>query len=121
MLPVANEICPVGHVVHAAPPGSVLNEPAGQAAQDAGRPVKPALHWQVPVPGINAAFRRHGKKQSVLAVAPAIEFCPVGQFVQTPAFMKLPPGHLHDVIDVLAFNDAEPSGQGLHTRSEIDL
>ena len=112
MLPVVNDICPVGHVVHAAPPGSALNEPAGQAAQDAGRPVNPALHWQLVFPGINAAFRRHGRKQSVLAVAPASEFCPAGQVVQTPAFMKLPPEHRHDAIDVLPFNDTEPSGQG---------
>jgi len=114
VLPVANEICPVGHVVHAAPPGSVLNEPAGQAAQDAGRPVNPVLHWHVPVPGINAAFRRHGRKQSVLAVAPAIEFCPAGQLVQTPAFMKLPPGHVHDASDMLPWGDVAEKGHAMH-------
>jgi len=83
--PTASEVCPAGHVSHAPAPASALYEPVGQAVHALGRPVKPALHWQVVVPAMNAAFGEHGEKHAELACAPAGEVWPVGQAAQAPA------------------------------------
>jgi len=92
----AGEVNPPAHASHAAPPGSALNEPAGQAAQASGGPEKPALHWQVVVPAMKAALRRHIRKHAELACAPAGELWPAGQAVQgvLPSKLLLPARHV---------------------------
>jgi len=86
----ASEICPAGHASHAAPPGNALNEPEGQAVQASGGPVKPALHWQVVVLGMGAAFRGHKHVE-----LPAGEVWQAGHAVQgvLPSKLLLPAGH----------------------------
>ena len=68
-----------------------MKEPAGQARQALGGPVKPALHWQVVALGMGAAFG--GQKHAKL---PAGELWPAGQAVQgvLPSKLLLPAGHV---------------------------
>jgi len=80
-----SDVRPPVQMSHACGPAAALNEPAGQARQASGRPEKPALHWQVVVPEIKAALRRHGKMHAEL---PAVEVWLAGQVRQ--AAMALP-------------------------------
>jgi len=75
----AGDVMVAGQLSHAAPPGRALYSPAWQAAQDAGGPVKPSLHWHVLVPVANAALAEHIVWHCEAPSMPADEVVPVAQ------------------------------------------
>jgi len=83
VLPAASVICPARHASHAAPPGSALYSPAGQARQASGGPEKPALHWQASPPEIGAALAEHIGAHCEALVAPLGASSPMGHASHT--------------------------------------